>query len=397
MIFTDEFGWIWMDMMEGNMQYRSLYKEDIKLSALGLGCMRLPQGEDKKIDRPHALKMMRTAVERGVNYFDSAYGYHGGESEVVVGEALKEIGRDKVYIATKMPCGQVQSKEDLTRILDEQLKRLGVDTIDFYLFHAVSANTWKKMLDLDALTFLDKAVEKGKIRFPGFSHHDSLDHFKEVIDAYPKWVVAQIILNYLDNLYQAGLDGCAYAAERNVNIVIMEPLKGGVLTNKVPENVAALFREADPGVTLAEWALRWMYSVPEATCILSGMSDMRQLEENLDSFDKFGRLADIGLSEAEKKLFDDAKLAFLQYNGVSCTTCRYCLPCPANVDIPGVFGHYNIIKIFNDVGQAKMRYGRMLFSGTSGGECAECGRCEELCPQHLPIMELLKEAHAAMK
>ena len=391
------------------MQYRKLHKTDVKLSALGLGCMRLPQ-EGKNVDRPHALRMMRTAAERGVNYFDTAYMYHGGESELVVAEALKEIGRGKVYVATKMPCSQVEKKEDLTRILDDQLKKLGVDTIDFYLFHALSANTWEKMQQFDALTFLDKAREAGKIRFPGFSHHDSFDNFKEIIDAWPEWVVCQIILNYLDEKYQAGLQGSVYAAGHNVNTVVMEPLKGGLLTASAPESVTSLFRGADKdapqankdnsqakkNTSLAEWALRWVYGVPQVTCILSGMSDMRQLEENLDSFEKFGKLDNIELGGAEKELFEAAKMAFLQYKGISCTSCGYCVPCPAGVDIPAVFANYNLIKVFDSVGQAKMRYPRMIYSGTSADKCVECGACEQKCPQKLPIAALMKEAHAAM-
>ena len=377
------------------MQYRNLHKADVKLSALGLGCMRLPQ-EGKQVDRPHALRMMRTAVERGVNYFDSAYMYHGGESELIIAEALKEIGRNKVYVATKMPCSQVEKKEDLTRIMDDQLRKLGVETIDFYLFHALSANTWEKMQRFDALTFLDKARKAGKIRFPGFSHHDNFDNFKEIIDAWPEWAVCQIILNYLDEKYQAGLQGSVYAAEKGVNTVVMEPLKGGLLTANAPESVLSLFRGADNSATLAEWALRWVYSVPQVTCILSGASDMKQLGENLDSFEKFGKMENIELSSAEKELFEAAKMAFLQYKGINCTSCGYCVPCPSGVDIPAVFANYNLIKVFDSVGQAKMRYPRMVYSGTSGDKCTECGACEQKCPQKLPIAALMKEAHAAM-
>jgi len=379
------------------MQYRTLKKAGVEVSALGLGCMRLPQ-HGSRIDRPQALKMMRTAVDRGVNYFDTAYMYHNGESEQVVGEALKEIGRDKVYVATKMPCSSVNTKEDLRRILDEQLKKLGVDTIDFYLLHALSMNTWKKMQELDILTFLDKAVEQGKIRFPGFSHHDNIDNFKDIVDAYPKWILAQIILNYFDDQYQAGLPGCDYAAERDIGIVVMEPLKGGALSAEVPESVAALFRERDKDITLAEWALRWLYGIPQVVCTLSGASSMEQWEENVRSYEKFSGLSDIALSEPEKELFAAAKVEFMKAaKGVGCTTCRYCLPCPSGVDIPGVFANYNLIKVFGQPGTAKMRYARLIYSGTSGDKCTKCGHCEEVCPQHLPIMKLLEEAHAPMK
>jgi len=358
--------------------------------------MRLPQ-DGGKIDRPHALRMMRTAVERGVNYFDTAYMYHGGESERIVGEALKEIGRDKIYVATKMPCSSVDKKEDFTRILDEQLSKLGVDTIDFYLLHGLSRGAWKKMRELDALTFLDKAAEAGKIRFPGFSHHDDCDSFIKIIDAYPKWVLAQIILNYLDDQYQAGLPGSAYAAEKGVGTVVMEPMKGGMLISDVPENVAKLFQDQNPDITLAEWTLRWAYSIPQATCILSGASSMAQLTDNLDSFDKFAGLECIGLTESEQKMFETAKFEFLKMKGIFCTSCRYCMPCPAGVDIPGVLANYNLIKMFNQTGSAKMRYGRLIYSGVSADKCTECGKCEKACPQQLPIMEIFKTAHDAMK
>jgi predicted aldo/keto reductase-like oxidoreductase len=377
------------------MRYREINKAGVKVSVLGLGCMRLPQ-DGKKIDRPHALRMMHTAADRGVNYFDTAYMYHGGESELVVAEALKEIGRDKVFVATKMPCSSVETKGDLDRILDDQLKKLDVNTIDFYLLHAVSANTWKKMEEFEVQTFLDKAVESGKIRFPGFSHHDSLNNFMEVLDAYPGWVISQVILNYMDEKYQAGLRGCQYAAAKNVGTVVMEPLKGGWLADKVPDGALDLFRAENRDVSAVEWALRWLSAIPQVSCILSGASSMRQLEENLDSFDRFGRLEGIELTDAEVELFESARLAFLQHKGVGCTSCGYCMPCPAGVDIPGVFANYNLIKIFDSAGQARMRYPRMIYSGTSGEKCAACGRCGELCPQKLPIPELLKEAHEAM-
>ena len=378
------------------MQYRDIKKANVKVSALGLGCMRLPQS-DGRIDRPDALRMMHTAVERGINYFDSAYMYHDGDSEPFVGEAIKEIGRDKMLIATKMPCSMVEKKEDLERILDDQLKKLGVDTIDFYLFHNLNVKNWTLMQRFDALTFMDKAVEKGKVRFPGFSHHDNVENFTEIIDAYPRWTIAQTILNYLDDHYQAGLEGVRYAMQKDINTVVMEPLKGGMLTASAPESVVALFKDANPDVSIAEWAMRWVYSIPEVSCILSGMSTMQQLEENLNSFDRFEHLSSIELSDSEKALFAEAKRVFLEHSGISCSSCRYCMPCPGGVEIPLVFGHYNIIKMFGNHSQAQFRYPRMMDTKTSADNCIECGRCEGLCPQHLPIMELLKEAHAAMK
>jgi len=377
------------------MQYRQLYKTDISLSALGLGCMRLPQ-DNGKIDRPLALKMMRTAAERGVNYFDSGYFYHGGESETVIGEALNEIGHGKVYVATKTPCSQVESTEDLNRILDDQLKKLGVDTIDFYLLHALTTGVWEKMRRLDVIDFLEDVIKKGKIRYTGFSHHDNTDNFLQIIDDYPKWTVAQTILNYLDDQYQAGLRGVCGAGEKNVGTIVMEPLKGGHLSADAPESVKKLFDSFEPGVSMAEWAFRWAYGAPHVKCILSGMSDMMQLTENLDMFDRFERQGRAGLTEDEQRLFADAKLAFLQQKGVGCTACRYCVPCPENVDIPGVFGNFNLVKLFGNTGSAKMRYSRLIYTQTSADRCIKCGRCENVCPRKLPIMELLNEAHAAM-
>jgi predicted aldo/keto reductase-like oxidoreductase len=378
------------------MQYKSFIKAGVKVSIFGLGCMRLPQ-DGGKIDRPHALRMMRTAIERGVNYFDTAYMYHGGESELVVAQALKEAGRDKVFVATKMPCSNVQTKDDLRRILDDQLKKLGCETIDFYLFHALSKSTWIKMQELDALDFLDRAVKDGKIRYPGFSHHDNTENFMEIIDAYPNWAAAQIILNYLDDQYQAGLSGSEYAAKKGVEIIVMEPLKGGMLISDVPESVSELFYEQNPDVTLAEWAHRWVYSIPQVSCILSGASSMQQLEENLDSFEKFSRFESACLTDSEKKLFENAKSEFLRVKGINCTACRYCLPCPSGVDIPGVLANYNLIKMFDNVGSARMRYGRLIYSGASADKCSGCGHCEAVCPQKLPVTEIFKTAHDAMK
>ncbi len=264
------------------MILRKMGKTGEEVSALGFGCMRLPTLQDGKIDLPEATKMLRFAIDNGVNYVDTAWGYHNGESEPFVGEALKDGYRERVHLATKLPSWLIKTREDMDHYLDEQLKRLQTDSIDFYLIHALNRRFWKNLKENDLFDFMDKALNQGKIKHIGFSFHDTLEVFKEIVDSY-NWEFCQIQYNYVDLKYQAGAEGLRYASKKNMGIVIMEPLRGGRLANRVPPEVADLWKSAPKKRTPAQWALRWLWNDPDIGVVLSGMSNMEQVEENIET------------------------------------------------------------------------------------------------------------------
>ena len=269
------------------MHYVEFGKLGFKVSRFGMGCMRLPMEEgysdDSQVDEDEAIKMIRYAIDNGVTYIDTAYGYHGGRSEVIVGKALKKGYRDKTKIATKLPVWHAKTYEDFERLLDEQLSRLKVDYVDFYLLHALNEKQWHRVRKLGVLDFLDEAIKKGKIRYPGFSFHDELPVFKDIIDSYD-WCMCQIQLNILDEHYQAGVEGLKYAGSRGIPVVIMEPLRGGRLAQNLSEEVIDIWNSYPIKRSAVEWAFRWIYNFPEVTTILSGVSTMDQLKENIEIF-----------------------------------------------------------------------------------------------------------------
>ena len=272
------------------MYYREFGNLGFKISTFGIGCMRLPlllqpdgSTDPSKIDEDEAIKMIRYGIDNGVNYIDTAYGYHGGNSEIVTGKALKDGYREKVKLATKLPVWLANSYEDFGKLLDEQLAKLQVDYIDFYLLHALNKNSWEKVKDMGVLEFLDKAVEAGKIKHPGFSFHDELPVFKSIIDSYD-WKMCQIQLNFLDENYQAGVEGLRYAGSKNIPVVIMEALRGGRLARNIPEDILKVWNSYHIKRSPVEWAFRWLYNFPEVTVILSGVSTMEQLKENIEIF-----------------------------------------------------------------------------------------------------------------
>src|SRR4030043_188363 len=308
------------------MQYRKFGKLDWKVSALGFGAMRLPViGEDQsKIDEPEAIKMIRHAADNGVNYIDSAYLYHMGKSEVLVGKALKDGYRQKMKIATKLPARIVEKAEDFDRILNEQFQRLDIDMIDFYLLHGLNTEGWAKVRDFGVLKWAEQQMAKGRIGRLGFSFHDSYDVFKEIIDSYDNWVLAQVLYNYMDENEQAGRKGVEYAAGKGIAVVVMEPLRGGKLAkDPPPEPVARVLKEAKRRMRGVEWAFNWLWNQPEISVTLSGMSTMEQVVENLRIASRFSGPGTLKADDLE--VIEKIKEAYKSLSPIPCTACRYCV------------------------------------------------------------------------
>lgn len=376
------------------MQYCSFTKDELKVSKLGFGCMRFPVlgGDSGKIDKNLATEMLHYAVDNGINYIDTAYPYHKGNSEEFVGQALKGGYREKVYLATKLPCWLTHSYEDFEKYLDEQLHRLQTEYIDFYLLHALSEDTWNKVHNLKVLEFLDEAKNKGKIKYVGFSFHDDLNVFKSIIDSYP-WDFCQIQLNYMDRQYQAGLSGMKYAADKNISLVIMEPIKGGKLSVASNE-IDSIWNKSDIKRTPAEWALRWVYNLKEVSVVLSGMSTMDHVVENIKTAQN---AIPNSLTEKELRLIDEAADIYVKNIKVGCTSCEYCLPCPEGVSIPNIFESYNNMYVYGTEKESRSTYNRYIELKIDASNCVECGQCESACPQHLSIIESLKDADKILR
>lgn len=381
---------------DDGVQYRKFGKLDFEVSALGFGCMRLPviDGDTANIDEAEATRMVRHAIDQGVNYIDTAYGYHGGKSESFVGRALQDGYRERVKLATKCPVWLAETHEDFDKLLNEQLERLQVDYIDMYLLHALNAKSWQAAYDLNVLDFVRRALADGRIKHAGFSFHDELPVFKEIVDAFD-WEFCQIQLNYMDEEYQAGLEGLRYAADKGLAVVIMEPLRGGRLTNNVPEEVQAIWDQAPIKRTPAEWALRWVLDQPEVTVVLSGMSVMDHVVENLRVA---ADASPNSLTEQELAIIDQAKEFYLNRTKVKCTGCDYCMPCPVGVAIPRLFTMYNEASIYNlNPENVARNYGRVVEEQQGADLCVECGQCEAACPQNITIRQHLKDLHAALQ
>lgn len=375
------------------MQYRKFGKHDIDVSALGFGCMRLPflNGDDSQIDEEDSIKQIRHAIDNGVTYIDTAYPYHKGQSELLVGKALKDGYREKVYLATKSPVWLVKTYEDFHKYLDEQLQKLQTDHIDMYLLHALGKDRWEKLKELNVFKFLEEAISMGKIKYAGFSFHDELPVFKEIVDSYD-WDFCQIQYNYMDTDYQAGKEGLEYAAAKNIAVVIMEPLKGGKLAKNPPKEVKAIWDKSETKRTSADWALRWIWNHKEVSLLLSGMGDISQVEENIKISDD--SLSD-SMTKEELKLVEEARDKYNELIKVNCTGCNYCMPCPFGVDIPRNFTLLNRASMYDDTEVSTESYVSMTEENRANF-CKECGVCETKCPQNLPIRTHLKEVHAAI-
>lgn len=363
------------------------------VSTFGMGMMRLPTLPEGGIDRPEAIKMVRHAIDSGVTYVDTAYPYHGGESEIVTGLALKDGYREKVKLATKCPMWLMEKPEDFDRVLDEQLEKLGVDYIDFYLLHALDKDKLEnKVFKLGAYEFLDRAKASGKIRHAAFSFHDDMETFKRIVDSYP-FEMAQIQMNYLDEFQQAQVEGMKYAASKGIPIVVMEPLRGGRLAGPVPKEVTEILDAVAPGRSPVEWAFKWMYNFPEVAVILSGVSSMEQLDDNLRIFEN---AAPNTMSPEELKATTQARLAFEQRIRVGCTGCEYCMPCPQGVMIPRIFSRWNDAAMFDTYENNKKEYAKLVSEGKDASHCVQCGACEAVCPQDFSIIDMLQKADKAL-
>jgi len=373
------------------MKYRVVAKTGDKISAIGFGCMRLATTKFGRIDETKAEEQIRYAIEQGVNYFDTAYFYHNGESERFLGRVFKDRNlREKVNIATKLPPLLVHKREDMDNILAEQLKKMQLDVIDYYLVHAIiDQDQWNRLKTLGILEFFDDAKEKGYIKHVGFSAHCDIQTFKNVVDDYD-WDMCQIQYNFLDEYNQAGTEGLKYATEKNIAVVIMEPLRGGNLSNKVPNQVQQLWDRAEVKRSPAEWALKWIWNHKEVTCILSGMNRDEHIRENINIANT---TEPNSLTKEEVKLVEKVRDKYKELMKVPCTACGYCMPCPSGVNIPECFSKYNDIYMFNKM-SARLMY--ILILGGNGGklakasQCTNCGKCEKHCPQHIQIRQELK-------
>jgi len=380
------------------MKYRKFGKLDWEVSALGFGVMRMPTKDDNpaNIDKPEAIRMIRYAIDHGVNYLDSAYMYHSEQSEPLVAESLKDGYREKVRIATKMPIGMVEKPEDFDRLFNEQLRRLQDDRIDFYLLHGLDAAGWEKVRDFDVIKWAEGKMASGNIDRFGFSFHDELDVFKEIVDAYDNWTFCQVQYNFMDVDYQAGRQGIEYAANKGLAVVIMEPLRGGMLSKELPEAVSKVWETASSEYSQVELALQWIWNQPEVSVVLSGMSTMEQVEEDCLYAD---RSEPGSLTDKDLALVNKIREAYQGLIPVPCTGCGYCIPCPNGVEIPKIFQVLNDSTMYANPEMGKIRYqGRMgLKEEQLADKCIECGECMEVCPQGIDIINWLKEAHSTLK
>ena len=403
------------------MRYRSFGRTGFSPSALGFGAMRLPMiaagaeaaGTDAPafgtIDVPLATAMLRRAVEAGITYVDTAYVYHEGQSEPWLGYALREVARDlfgagdagvaelrrRVKVATKLPQWKVEKRDDCRRFFEEQLERLRLDSVDFYLLHSLGDESLARVREHDMLGWAREELAAGRIGHLGFSFHGGLEAFRKVVDETELWDFCQIQYNFMDEDYQAGTAGLEYAAGKGMGVIVMEPLRGGQLARRPPEAVAALWAAADErreaqGLaprTPVEWALDWVWDHEQVSFLLSGMSDLAQLEENLAYADRSG----VGLLTAEEReVFGRVRDAYLALSPIPCTDCRYCLPCPSGVAIPDVFEIYNNAVMYGTGPEgARFAYG-WLEESERAELCTECRACEELCPQQIAIVEWLE-------
>ncbi len=365
------------------MELREFQNLGIKTSLLGFGCMRYPKKQDGSIDEKIAAKMIDSAYQNGVNYFDTAYVYHEGNSEIFTGKALDRYERSSYYLATKLPCWLVEKAEDAECLFNEQLKKLHKDYIDFYLLHALNRDSFDKMVKLGVLEVMDRLKAEGKIKYLGFSFHDNYDAFEHIL-RFRKWDFCQIQLNYMDTEEQAGMKGYELAEELEIPLVIMEPVKGGSLA-RLPEDAAVHLTKREAGKSDASWALRWVGSLPNVKVILSGMSNEEQVQDNLNTFRDFQ-----ALNEEDKKAIEEAAKTLKSRVKNGCTGCAYCMPCPAGVDIPKNFSIWNSYGMYNNEGELNWLWSNDIDDKAKAKNCVECGQCEDACPQKLNIRVDLK-------
>ncbi len=378
------------------MLYRTMPNSTNELSVLGYGCMRLPThvggAASSLINKEKALKQIRYAIDNGVNYLDTAYPYHLGASESFLGEyVLKDGYREKVYIATKLPCMMINKKESIEEIFNKQLEKLQVDYIDYYMLHSMNGVSWQKMLDFGIIDFMDKIKREGKVKFMGFSFHGKKEDFITIADGYD-FDFAQVQYNIIDVSFQAGIEGIEYAHKKGMGIIVMEPLRGGSLVSKMPKGVEKIYHKAKVKRSPADWALRFVLNNPAVTMVLSGMNDDDHIKENI----KICSDSHIyGMSKDEDEIISNVRDKFNELQQVGCTGCAYCMPCPAGIDIPAAFKNLNNYHMFSKM-EGLMYHASYLGMGHEDGKahwtssCTNCGLCEKKCPQFIPVREKFK-------
>ena len=371
------------------MKYRTMGKLGIQSSAFGLGCMRFngPASGDSVINEEKAISLIRRAIDGGVNYIDTAYVYLDKTSEIVLGKALRDGYRDRVTIATKMPCEAVKNRADMENLLAEELKKLQTDHIDFYLMHGINRQKWEYFKSIGAPEFFDDMKREGKIRYKCFSFHGPYEEFEYIINDWD-WDMTQIQYNFMDINNQAGTKGLELAGSKGIPVVIMEGLLGGRLS-RAPENVQALYDAFPVKRSPVEWAFRWLCNHPAVGVVLSGCNEAEQIDDNLRIFDT----VEPGImSPEELQLMNSVREAYISRTRIGCTGCRYCMPCPNGVNIPGIFSAWNNWSLYGTNPKDDWGFRGVLNNNAGADRCIGCGACEVACPQHLNIIESLQAA-----
>ncbi len=369
------------------MNYNKFGKTNKEISILGFGMMRLPVDDSNEILKDEAIEIVRYGIDHGINYIDTAWPYHQGKSEELTAEVLRGGYRERVYLATKLPSWLINKSEDLDHYLSKQLERLETDYIDFYLVHAINQKIWENnLLKNNLFEFLDAIKADGRVKHIGFSFHDNLELFKEIIDSYD-WEFCQIQMNYLDENYQAGLEGMRYASAKGLGVIAMEPLRGGNLASGIPDNIMNTWKSGHTSRTSVEWALKYVWHHPEISLLLSGMNSLEQVKQNIE----YASREDVHvLTLKELETINVVSRIYKEHIQVDCTGCKYCMPCPNGVDIPSVFKLFNDAYIFDQFDKFKDLYDRFIAEGSRASKCIECGICMDKCPQNIDIISEMK-------
>ena len=378
------------------MLYNKLGKTNLEVSRLGFGAMRLPtKNSNNNIDEIEASKMLEYGIENGINIIDTAYPYHAegldgnGNSEVFIGNFLNENTlRDEIILQTKSPSWLMEKHSDFEFYLNEQLKKLKTDYIDIYLLHSLTVPDWNKVNDLNVLDFLDDCLSSGQVKHVGFSSHIEVDYLIEILDEYPKWEVVLTQMNYLDEYYQSGIMGLDYLKQTNVGSMIMEPLRGGRLVENIPSDVSKLWNTAEVKRTPVEWALQYLWNRDDVDCVLSGMSSLKQVKENIDIASKVDEI-----SANDQELIREVARTYRTHLGNNCTRCGYCMPCPHGVDIINCLTEYNIAHMMQNPKASAMQYFSLIDDDSRADSCVRCMECLPFCTQMLNIPDELQKVY----
>ena len=378
------------------MLYNELGKTGLEVSRLGFGTMRLPTiNSNADIDENEASAMLKYGIENGINIIDTAFPYHSvgidgnGNSERFVGKFLKENDlRDEILLQTKSPSWLIEKKEDFDTYLDLQLEKLQTDYVDIYLLHSLTVSDWYKVKDLEVLDFLDDCLSSGKVKHVGFSSHIEVDYLIEILDEYPKWEVVMTQMNYLDEYYQSGVMGLDYLKEVKVGSMIMEPLRGGILVNNIPDEVQKLWDMAETKRTPVEWALQYLWNRDDVDCVFSGMTSLEQVKQNIEIASTIDKI-----SPYDQELIREVARTYRTFLGNRCTRCGYCMPCPHGVDIINCLTEYNIAHMMGDPKASAMQYFTLLDDDSRADSCIDCKECLPFCTQMIDIPKELQRVY----